>query len=122
LDILGQFVFAGLNWVPWRADTVWTESDADAGERPDLADLTRMARAPGQVLADAEGVAVLFAPEGGWPHRTLRRGVLRQPPLPGFVWPGVPVNAHMAPQTSHRDLVARMLGYSDEHDDWAGKG
>lgn len=110
LDILGQFVFAGLNFVPWLADTVWTESDAEAGERPGLAELTQMARAPGQVLSDEDGVAVQFAQDGGWPQRTLRLGVLRQPPLPGFVWPGVPVNAQVQPQTCNRDLVARKLG------------
>lgn len=110
LDILGQFVFAGLNFVPWLADTVWTESDAEAGERPGLAELTQMARAPGQALADEDGVTVQFAQDGGWPQRTLRLGVLRQPPLPGFVWPGVPINAQVAPQNSNRDLVARKLG------------
>ncbi len=110
LDILGQFVFAGLNFVPWLADTVWAESDAEAAERPGLAELTQMARAPGQALADEDGVAVQFAQDGGWPQRTLRLGVLHQPPLPGFVWPGVQINAQMAPQNSNRDLVARKLG------------
>lgn len=110
LDLVGQFVFAGLNFVPWLADTVWAESDAQAGERPSLAELTQMACAPGHVLPDDEGVAVQFAPEGGWPHRTLRLGLLRQPPLPGFVWPGVPLNAQRALQNSNRDLVARKLG------------
>ena len=110
LEILGQFVFAGLNFVPWLADTVWAESDAEAGERPGLAELTQMARAPGQVLADEDGVAVQFSQDGGWPQRTLRLGVLRQPPLPGFVWPGVPVDAQLRLQTCKHDLVARKLG------------
>ena len=29
----------------------------------------------------------------GRPRRSLRLGALRQPPLPGFAWPGVPINA-----------------------------
>ena len=110
LDILGQFVFAGLNFVPWLADTVWAESGAEAGERPGLTELTQMARALGQTLADDDGVAVQFAQDGGWPQRTLRLGVLRQPPLPGFVWPGVQINAQLPPQNSNRHLVARKLG------------
>ena len=114
LDILGQFVFAGLNFLPWLCDTVWSGSDAEAGERPGLAELTQMARAPGQVLSDEDGVAVQFAEDSAWPQRTLRLGVLRQPPLPGFVWPGVPVhtqiNAHLASQNSDPKLVARKLG------------
>ena len=73
-----------------------------------------MARAPGQVLSDEDGVAVQFAEDSAWPQRTLRLGVLRQPPLPGFVWPGVPVhtqiNAHLASQNSDPKLVARKLG------------
>jgi hypothetical protein len=110
LEILGQFVFAGLNFVPWLADTVWAESDSEAGERPGLAELTQMARAPGHVLADEDGVAVQFSQDGGWPQRTLRLGVLRQPTLPGFVWPGVPVDAQLRPQTCKHDVVARKLG------------
>lgn len=110
LDVLGQFVFAGLNFVPWLADTVWTESGTEAGERPGLAVLTQMARAPGQVMADEDGVAIQFAQNSGWPQRTLHLGVLRQPPLPGFVWPGLPINAQAALQNSNHDLVARKLG------------
>lgn len=110
LDILGQFVFAGLNFVPWLADTLWAESAAEGGDRPSLAELTQMARAPGQVLTDGDGVAVQFAPDGGWPQRALRLGALRQPPLPGFVWPGVPVNAQGKRQSCNYDLVARKLG------------
>ena len=110
LEILGQFVFAGLNFVPWLADTVWAESDSAAGDRPGLAELTQMARAPGVVLADGDGIAVQFSHDGGWPQRTLRLGVLRQPPLPGFVWPGVPVNAQPELLTCQHDLVARKLG------------
>ena len=110
LDILGQFVFAGLNFVPWLADTLWAEGDAEAGERPGLTELTQMARAPGLVLSDEDGVAIQFAKHGAWHQRTLQLGVLRQPPLPGFVWPGVPINAQPALQNSNRDLVARKLG------------
>jgi hypothetical protein len=110
LDVLGQLVFAGLNFVPWLADTLWSQCDAEAGERPGLAELTQMARAPAQVLRDEEGVAVQFAQDSGWPQRTLHLGALLQPPLPGFVWPGVPINPQMVLQNSNRDLVARKLG------------
>ena len=110
LDILGQFVFAGLNFIPWLADTVWAETGEAAGERPGLAELTNLAQAPADALTDADGVVVQFRPHSGWPNRTLRLGTLRQLPLPGFVWPGVPVNAQVTFLNSNPDLVARKLG------------
>lgn len=110
LDILGQFVFAGLNFIPWLADTLWAEQAEAAGERPGLAELTALAQAPADVLTDADGVVVQFRPNSGWPNRSWRLGTLRQLPLPGFVWPGVPVNAQMTLPNSDPDLVARKLG------------
>jgi hypothetical protein len=95
LDVLGQFVFAAVNFVPWLADTVWAESGAEAGERPGMAELTQMARGPAHVLTDEAAVAIQFNGDGGWPRRILRLGQLLQPPLPGFVWPGVPINAQL---------------------------
>jgi hypothetical protein len=98
LDILGQFVFAGLNLVAWLADTVWAdppEADAAADDRPGLATLTALAHAPADVLTDPHGVVVQFHASSGWPNRSLHLGALRQPPLPGFVWPGLPINARL---------------------------
>lgn len=98
LDILGQFAFAGLNFVPWLADTVCAESGLQADQRLGFAELTQMARASAQVVTDKRGVVIQFTEDGGWPQRSLRLGALLQPPLPGFVWPGIPVNAQMARQ------------------------
>lgn len=98
LDVVTQFTFAGLNFVRWLADTVWAEAGSEAGKRPGLAELTRMARAPAQLLADEGGVAVHFTDEDGRTRRTLTLHTLRQPPLPGFVWPGVPIHAQLALQ------------------------
>lgn len=95
LDVLGQFTFAALNFVPWLADTVWHDSGPEAGKRPGLAGLTRLARAPAQVLADEDAVAVQFSDQAGFPKRTLTLHALRQPPLPGFAWPGLPNNAQL---------------------------
>lgn len=110
LDILGQFVFVGLNFVSWSADTIWVESGPEAGKIPGLAALSQMARTPADVLSDEDGVVIQFRPYSGWPGRSLRLGALRQPPLPGFVWPGVPINAQGPLQNSKPDLVARKLG------------
>ena len=110
LDVLGQFVFAGLNFAFWSADTVWAESGPEAGEIPGLAALTQMARGPADVLSDEDGVVVQFRPGSGWPRRSLRLGALRQPPLPGFVWPGLSINAQWTLQNSKPDLVARKVG------------
>ena len=110
LDVLGQFVFAGLNFVPWLADTVWQEGGVEAGAKPGFAVLAQMARTAADVLADEGGVAVQFRADSGWPQRSLCLGTLWQPPLPGFVWPGVPINAHKPLQNSFPDLVARKLG------------
>jgi hypothetical protein len=96
LDILGQLVFAALNFVPWLADTVWAESGLPAHTRPGFAEWMRMARAPAEVVAGPDGVLAQFRPESGWPQRTLRLGVVRQPPLPGFARPGVPIDAQLA--------------------------
>lgn len=96
LDILGQFVFAGLNFVPWLADTLWTENNLPSATQPGFAEWMRMARAPADLLADPEGVVVQFRPESGWPGRRLQLGVVRQLPLPGFAWPGVPIDAQLA--------------------------
>ncbi len=110
LDVLGQFVFAALNFVSWSADTIWAESRLEAGEVPGLAALTQMARTPADVLSDMDGVVVQFRPDSGWPNRSLRLGTLRQPPLPGFVWPGIPIDAQGPLQNSKPDLVARKVG------------
>lgn len=110
LDILGQLVFAGLNFAFWSADTIWAESGPEAGRTPGLAALTQMAGTPADVLSDEGGVVIQFRPGSGWPRRSLRLGALRQPPLPGFAWPGVPINAQWPLQNSKPDLVARKLG------------
>jgi hypothetical protein len=96
LDILGQLVFAALNFVPWLADTLWAESGLPARTQPGFAEWMRMARAPADLIAGPDGVLVQFRPESGWPQRTLRLGAVRQPPLPGFAWPGVPIDAQLA--------------------------
>lgn len=110
LDVLGQFVFAALNFASWSADTVWADSGPEAGLVPGLAVLTQMARTPADVLTDEGGVVIQFRPDSGWPRRSLRLGALRQPPLPGFAWPGVHINAQEPLQNSKRELVARKLG------------
>jgi hypothetical protein len=110
LDILGQFVFAGLNFASWSADTIWADSGLEARKTPGLATLTRMARTPADVLSDEGGVVIQFRPDSGWPRCSLRLGALRQPPLPGFAWPGVSINPQWLLQKSKHDLVARKLG------------
>ena len=111
LDILGQFVFAGLNFIPWLADTLRAEHGAATGERPGLAELTALAQTPADVLTDEDGVVVQFRPNSGWPNRSLRLGTLRQLPLPGFVWPGTPINAQMTLPNSDPHLVAPKLAW-----------
>jgi hypothetical protein len=96
LDILCQLAFAALNLVPWLADTLRAEGGLPARTRPGFAEWMQMARAPAEVVTDADGVLVQFRPESGWPRRTLRLGIIRQPPLPGFAWPGVPIDAQLA--------------------------
>jgi len=96
LDILGQLVFAALNFVPWLADTLRAEGGPAAERPPGFAEWMAMARAPAEVIADADGVLVQFRPDSGWPQRALRLGVVRQPPLPGFAWPGVPSDVQLA--------------------------
>lgn len=93
LDILGQFVFAGLTFVSWLADTAWSDSDPEAGKAPGVALLTQMASTPADVLADEGGVVIQFRPNSGWPNRSLRKGI--------------PNNEQRPVQKSKPDLVLR---------------